>query len=80
MAKSITAMLIGIALSEGAIKSVDDTAETMCRDLRAPNMAGRRSAIFCTCPRVSILGNWKIEMEDAISNEQEALRDDIKTA
>jgi hypothetical protein len=75
MAKSITAMLIGIAISEGAIKSVDDTAETMC-----PNMAGRRSAIFCTCPRVSILGNWKIEMEDAISNELEALRDDIKTA
>ena len=28
MAKSITGMLIGIAISEGAIKSVDDTAET----------------------------------------------------
>ena len=28
MAKSITAVLIGIAISEGAIKSVDDTAET----------------------------------------------------
>ena len=28
MAKSITAMLIGIAIGEGAIKSVDDTAET----------------------------------------------------
>jgi hypothetical protein len=28
MAKSITGMLIGVAISEGAIKSVDDTAET----------------------------------------------------
>ena len=28
MAKSITAMLIGIAIGDGAIKSVDDTAET----------------------------------------------------
>jgi CubicO group peptidase (beta-lactamase class C family) len=28
MAKSITAMLVGIAIGEGAIKSVDDTAET----------------------------------------------------
>jgi CubicO group peptidase (beta-lactamase class C family) len=28
MAKSITAMLIGIAIGEGAIKSVDDAAET----------------------------------------------------
>jgi CubicO group peptidase (beta-lactamase class C family) len=28
MAKSITAMLIGIAISDGAIKSVDDTTET----------------------------------------------------
>jgi CubicO group peptidase (beta-lactamase class C family) len=28
MAKSITAMLVGLAISEGAIKSVDDTAET----------------------------------------------------
>jgi len=28
MAKSITGMLIGIAIAEGAIKSVDDTAET----------------------------------------------------
>jgi CubicO group peptidase (beta-lactamase class C family) len=28
MAKSLTAMLVGIAIGEGAIKSVDDTAET----------------------------------------------------
>ncbi len=28
MAKSITGMLVGIAISEGAIKSIDDTAET----------------------------------------------------
>jgi CubicO group peptidase (beta-lactamase class C family) len=28
MAKSITAMLVGIALGQGAIKSVDDLAET----------------------------------------------------
>ena len=28
MAKSLTAMLIGIAIGEGAIKSVDDAAET----------------------------------------------------
>src|SRR4029077_12581863 len=28
MAKSITGMLIGIAIAEGAIRSVDDTAET----------------------------------------------------
>jgi CubicO group peptidase (beta-lactamase class C family) len=35
MAKTITAMLIGIAISEGAIKSIDDTAATY-----VPQLAG----------------------------------------
>ncbi|KAA0695412.1 class C beta-lactamase-related serine hydrolase [Neorhizobium sp. P12A] len=34
MAKTITAMLIGIAISEGAIHSVDDTAETYVPELK----------------------------------------------
>jgi CubicO group peptidase (beta-lactamase class C family) len=34
MAKSITGMLIGIAISEGAIKSVEDTAETYVPGLK----------------------------------------------
>ena len=34
MAKTITAMLIGIALEEGKIKSLDDTAETYVPELR----------------------------------------------
>jgi CubicO group peptidase (beta-lactamase class C family) len=34
MAKSITGMLIGIAISEGAIKSVDDTPETYVSGLK----------------------------------------------
>lgn len=34
MAKSITGMLIGIAISEGAIKSVDDTVQTYVPGLR----------------------------------------------
>src|SRR4029077_2066597 len=34
MAKSITGMLIGIAIAEGAIKSVDDTAETYVPGLK----------------------------------------------
>lgn len=34
MAKSITGMLVGIAISEGAIKSIDDTAETYVPGLK----------------------------------------------
>jgi len=34
MAKSITAVLIGIAIGDGAIKSVDDTAETYAPGLQ----------------------------------------------
>jgi CubicO group peptidase (beta-lactamase class C family) len=34
MAKSLTAMLIGIAIGEGAIKSVDDTTETYVRGFK----------------------------------------------
>jgi CubicO group peptidase (beta-lactamase class C family) len=40
MAKSITAMLIGIAIAEGAIKSVDDTAETYVPGFKATEYGG----------------------------------------
>lgn len=34
MAKTITAMLVGVAVADGAIRSVDDTAETYVPGLR----------------------------------------------
>jgi hypothetical protein len=68
MVKSIMGILIGIAISEGAIKSVDDKAEAYVPGLerawRGRNTARPRSVIFCTCRRESILG--KIETVDAI--------------
>ena len=44
MAKSITAMLIGIAVGDGAIKSVDDVTGNYVPGFAARNMARRRSA------------------------------------
>ena len=40
MAKTITAMLIGIAISEGAIHSVDDTSETYVPELKGTEIGG----------------------------------------
>lgn len=40
MAKTITAMLIGIAISEGAIHSIDDTAQTYVPELKGTEIGG----------------------------------------
>ena len=40
MAKTLTAMLIGIAISEGAIHSVDDTAQTYVPELKGTEIGG----------------------------------------
>ena len=47
MAKSVVALLIGIALKEGAIRSVDDLAETYVPVLRTRNTAVPRSRRCC---------------------------------
>ena len=55
-AKTITAMLIGIAVSKSRINSVDDTADTyvVWRGSRIQNTAGRQSAICRICLPASI--------------------------
>ena len=65
MVKSITGMLIGIAISEGAIKSVDDTAETYVPGFKGTEYGRHRSAISCICRRASI--SAKRHEADAIS-------------
>jgi CubicO group peptidase (beta-lactamase class C family) len=40
MAKTITAMLVGIAISEGAIHSIDDTAQTYVPELKGTEIGG----------------------------------------
>jgi CubicO group peptidase (beta-lactamase class C family) len=40
MAKTLTAMLVGIAISEGAIHSVDDLAQTYVPELKGTEMGG----------------------------------------
>ena len=51
MVKSVTGLLMGIAIAEGAIKSVTTRSKPTCRASADPNMAGRQFAISCTCPR-----------------------------
>ena len=45
MGKTVTAMLIGIAVAEGAIRSVDDAAEVYLPRLQGTDMERHRSAI-----------------------------------
>src|SRR5690348_15698815 len=56
MVKSITGLLIGIAVSEGAIGSVDDTPERYVAGFRGTEYGRTRSAIYCTCRQGSISG------------------------
>ena len=51
MAKTITALLMGIAVKEGAIRSIDDLAEIYVPDLKGTNMGGRRSKPCFRCRR-----------------------------
>ena len=51
MVKSITGLLVGLAIADGAIKSVDDTAEAYVPGFRGFEYGRRRSATSCTCPR-----------------------------
>ena len=48
-AKSITATLVGAALHDGAIGSLDDAASNTCRGCAARPTRASRSAISCGC-------------------------------
>lgn len=56
MVKSIIGLLLGIAVSEGAIRSVDDVPEAYVPGFRGTEYGRTRSAISCTCPQASISG------------------------
>jgi CubicO group peptidase (beta-lactamase class C family) len=47
MAKTIVGLLIGIAVNEGAIRSIDDLAEVYVPGLKIRSMVARRSGRCC---------------------------------
>ena len=51
MAKTVTAMLIGIAIAEGRIRSVDDHADAYVRALAGTEYGGTSLGISSRCPR-----------------------------
>jgi CubicO group peptidase (beta-lactamase class C family) len=51
MAKTVTSMLIGIAIADGHIRSVDDPAAPMCPCLPTPSTGALRSVICSRCPQ-----------------------------
>ena len=53
MAKTVTAMLVGIAIEEGRIRSVDDLAAAYVAALAGTEYGAPRSAICYRCPRGS---------------------------
>lgn len=65
MAKSITSLLVGIALDEGKIKSLDDTAEQYVSDLKG-TAVGKSS--IRNLLRMSSGTNWKTAVGEAGSD------------
>jgi len=53
MAKTITAMLVGIAIAENKIRSIDDPVSAYVPGLPTPNTAARRCGRCCICRRAS---------------------------
>ena len=59
MVKSIMGLLIGIAIAEGAIKSVDDLPEAYVPASGELSMAGPDTAICYTCRQASFWRNQR---------------------